>query len=242
MMHQRALARACASAGDRANARSTRTQRTRVRAGASTRAFDPRDARALQKLGARENLLDAIARKDDARARDGVLECEKLSVGENFAVDSRLYGRWRLIWSEQAKDSNPLQRALGGVFANYQTFERPTGVRNTVELGPVTIEARARSEAVGETRTNVWIDEVDVRVGGRTLKTFTLAPRPGAGQGWVEQLFLDDRVRISRGNKGSVFVHVRDDGEVANAASETTTDAPTSTTSLARVDSRADEN
>jgi hypothetical protein len=62
----------------------------------------------------------------------------------------------------------------------------------------------------------------------------------------VEQRFLDEEVRISVGNKGSVFVHVKDDeGESAKEAKEggeETTDAATTTTSaLARVERRADE-
>jgi hypothetical protein len=82
------------------------------------------------------------------------------------------------------------------------------------------------------------------------LKTFELKPKPGAGRGWVEQRFLDEEVRISVGNKGSVFVHVKDDegestkeneGESAKEAKETTDAATTTTSALARVERRADE-
>jgi hypothetical protein len=56
---------------------------------------------------------------------------------------------------------------------------------------------------------------------------------------------LDEEVRISVGNKGSVFVHVKDDeGESAKEAKETTDAATTTTTTtsaLARVERRADE-
>ena len=51
-----------------------------------------------------------------------------------------------------------------------------------------------------------------------------MTPKPGRGAGWVEQTFLDDEMRISVGNKGSVFVHVRErerDGDGDGAAEST---------------------
>jgi hypothetical protein len=53
---------------------------------------------------------------------------------------------------------------------------------------------------------------VDVSVGGTRVWGKTLEPKPGRGAGWVEQLYLDDQLRISRGNKGSLFVHSREAG------------------------------
>jgi hypothetical protein len=56
-----------------------------------------------------------------------------------------------------------------------------------------------------------------------------MTPTPGRGAGYVEQIFLDDDMRVSVGNKGSVFVHVKDDaagggggggGDSASAAGE----------------------
>jgi hypothetical protein len=56
----------------------------------------------------------------------------------------------------------------------------------------------------------VRISTVDVSVGGTRVWRKTLEPKPGRGAGWVEQLYLDDELRISRGNKGSLFVHSRE--------------------------------
>jgi hypothetical protein len=129
-----------------------------------------------------------------------------------------------------------------GAAKNDQPFDEDDGVRNAVELGMLRIEAFATSENAGAVRTNIEIRTVDVSFGGRRLKTFELNPKPGAGRGWVEQRFLDEEVRISVGNKGSVFVHVKDDeGESAKEAKETTDAATTTTSALARVERRADE-
>jgi len=209
----------------------TARRRTRRRAiarasssgdGASVRAFDPSNARALRLLGAKENLLD-LCERGGGDVRAAIEEVSSMYDAETEAParSETLLGRWRLVYSEQAKGANPFQRLLGDASKNYQAFDAPSGVRNVVELGPVTVEAFARSEAVSNARTNVVIDKVDLRWGERVLKTFELQPRPGAGSGWVEQRYLDDDLRISVGNKGSVFVHVRDEeGGSEQGASE----------------------
>ena len=79
-------------------------------------------------------------------------------------------------------------------------------------LGPLTVSATAPTAAVSATRTEVRISTVDVSVGGTRVWGKTLEPKPGRGAGWVEQLYLDDQLRISRGNKGSLFVHSREAG------------------------------
>ncbi len=213
-------------------ARRTRTRRRRalVRAsssssssgdGASVRAFDPSNARALRVLGAKENLLD-LCERGGGDVREAIEEVSGMydAEAEAPARSETLLGRWRLVYSEQGDGANPFQRLFADAAKNYQAFDAPSGVRNVVELGPVTVEAFARSETVSNARTNVVIDKVDVRWGERVLKTFELQPRPGAGSGWVEQRYLDNDVRISVGNKGSVFVHVRDEEGGSEGGSE----------------------
>jgi len=197
----------------------------------------------LTLLGARENLLDAIERNDAARIDAAIDECGALYDGaaRSPATSPALRGRWRLVHSRQAANANPLQRLLGGAAKNYQTFDDDGRVRNAVELGMLRVEAFATSESAGAVRTNIEIRTVDVSLGGRRLKTFALNPKPGAGRGWVEQRFLDEEVRISVGNKGSVFVHVRDDERASAKEAKGENDAATTTSALARVDRRADE-
>ena len=198
-------------------ARRTRTRRRR----ASVRAFDPSNARALRVLGAKENLLD-LCERGGGDVREAIEEVSGMydAEAEAPARSETLLGRWRLVYSEQGDGANPFQRLFADAAKNYQAFDAPSGVRNVVELGPVTVEAFARSETVSNARTNVVIDKVDVRWGERVLKTFELQPRPGAGSGWVEQRYLDNDVRISVGNKGSVFVHVRDEEGGSEGGSE----------------------
>jgi hypothetical protein len=72
------------------------------------------------------------------------------------------------------------------------------------------VSARAPVKAVSETRVEVAISTIDVSLFGATLRTIEMTPKPGRGAGYVDQLFLDDDIRISRGNKGSLFVHLRE--------------------------------
>ena len=125
------------------------------------------------------------------------------------ARSETLLGRWRLVYSEQGDGVHPFQRLFADAAKNYQAFDAPSGVRNVVELGPVTVEAFARSETVSNARTNVVIDKVD-RGGADAVENARVTAETGRGKWWVEQRYLDMMCE-SVGNKGSVFVHVRDE-------------------------------
>lgn len=68
------------------------------------------------------------------------------------------------------------------------------------------VRAQATCEAISDIRTDVNINGAGVRVAG-PLKV----PLGIKGTGYVDWLYLDDSLRITRGSKGSLFVHVRDD-------------------------------
>ena len=90
--------------------------------------------------------------------------------------------------------------------------------------------ARAPIKAVSEVRTEVSIATIDISLFGTKVKTIAMEPKPGRGAGWVEQLYLDDDMRISAGNKGSVFVHVKDADAGGGGGEEATTTSASSST------------
>ena len=57
-----------------------------------------------------------------------------------------------------------------------------------------------------DTRTRVLIDATLLEVGPWTFNL----PLRTDGEGYVDWLLLDEELRITAGNKGSTFVHVRD--------------------------------
>ena len=180
---------------------------------ASVRVFTGSSKEAL--FGAQQNMLGLLeaSSRDDAAILAAIDELEKLNPTPAPARDPSLLGKWRLRWSQQQASSNFFQKLFAGVASdNFQILNADDTLENLVLLGPLTVSATAPTAAVSATRTEVRISTVDVSVGGTRVWGKTLEPRPGRGAGWVEQLYLDDQLRISRGNKGSLFVHSREAG------------------------------
>jgi hypothetical protein len=146
------------------------------------------------------------------------------------AKSPSLLGTWRLVWSEQSSASNPFQRLFGAIAReNFQIVNADDTLENLVRLGPLTVSAIAPIAAVSDVRTEVRVSTIDISLFGAVVKRMEMTPTPGRGAGYVEQIFLDDDMRVSVGNKGSVFVHVKDDaagggggggGDSASAAGE----------------------
>ena len=90
---------------------------------------------------------------------------------------------------------------------NWQIIDGEAGtLENRVDLGVATVRALATCEAASNTRTNVRIDRIVLEVLGRQ---FNLEVKRD-GIGFVDWLYIDDRVRVTTGNRGSTFVHERD--------------------------------
>ena len=157
-----------------------------------------------------------IETKNDVGVESALEELKTLYDGEieRPAKSRLLEGKWKLLWSKQTSGKvNPFQKLFAGLAkdTNFQIVEE-NGARvvNDVEVAKfLRVKAIARSSAASDVRTNVTIDTVDINLFGKKVKTITLEPSPGKGIGYVEQLYLDDKVRVSVGNKGSIFVHER---------------------------------
>lgn len=159
----------------------------------------------LQKeIDPRQRLLQAISSR---RGVEKVIdELVPTNPTENSAELQHLSGKWRLVWSSQAADANWLQKVTTG-FSSWQIVEADTGrLQNLVEFFPgLKLRARARSEATSPQRRDVNIEGAALELGSLEL------PLKITGTGFTEVLYLDKTIRITRGNKGSTFVHVRDD-------------------------------
>lgn len=127
---------------------------------------------------------------------------------KNPANSSTIIGGWKLIWTKQGSDANPLQQRLAKVVQNWQIIGTDgTTLKNRVDLLPgVRVVAEAACSPDGPKRTNVTISKVLFQLG--PFK-FTL-PVETDRIGYVDWLYVDDTLRITKGNRGSVFVHVRD--------------------------------
>lgn len=158
----------------------------------------------LQKdVDPRQRLLRAIAVKSNVEKEiDELIRNNPTKVPTDLSI---LAGKWRLLWSSQTADANWLQKATSNI-PNWQIVKPETGrFENLVRFLPgVRLRARARSEAISETRRSVNIEGADLELGGLKF------PLNISAEGYTDILYIDSKMRITRGNKGSVFVHVRE--------------------------------
>lgn len=160
--------------------------------------------------GPQERLLESVS---SSRSDSSIEACidDVLDSGAGIprpAYSPACRGGWRLIWTKQGETANPLQQRLVNVVKNWQILSADgTALQNRVDLFPgISIIAEASAEPASATRTRVVISRVLFKFG---FLTFTL-PIETDADGYVDWLYLDNTIRITKGNKGSVFVHVRD--------------------------------
>lgn len=157
-----------------------------------------------KKIESRQQLLLAIA--SGQGVEEAIQDLIPANPIENSADLEFLTGKWRLVWSSQAVDANWLQKSTS-CFPSWQIVEAETGrLQNVVEFLPgLRVRALARSEASSKQKRDVNIEGAALEFGSVRL------PLKFTASGFTEVLYLDNKIRITRGNKGSKFVHVRDD-------------------------------
>ena len=95
---------------------------------------------------------------------------------------------------------------------NWQIIEASssgaTTLENRIDLGIATVRAVARCEAASGDQTDVRISRVFADVAGREVDIQKERDRDEVG--FVRWLYVDERVRVTVGSKGSLFVHLRE--------------------------------
>ncbi|CAD7697476.1 unnamed protein product [Ostreobium quekettii] len=160
---------------------------------------------------AKEALLDAI---NEGARDDEVLKLINELAKENptpAAARSPLAeGKWITIFNKQEEDANPLAR-LSGVLSQYQEVGAaagPGGLDNVVIFVPLLLSLRAkgRCRVAGDERCVVNIDSIVVEIPGKEFNVDI----PNDGSGFVDYLYLDEDLRIVKGNRGGYYVGVKE--------------------------------
>ena len=133
--------------------------------------------------------------------------------------DEKIQGEWQLVYQRNAKKATNSQKALTGLpaFANFMRAEDGTKIfRNLVTVSSrVTVVADVAytqpDSDQPEGRLGSVIDGgvVEVILGRRFGWKPLRVPLPIKGVGWLDVTYLSDTMRVTRGNRGGVFVHLR---------------------------------
>ncbi|KAH7445492.1 hypothetical protein KP509_01G011500 [Ceratopteris richardii] len=163
-----------------------------------------------------------------------IMELENLNPAENPVNSPYLSGYWSLLYTapvDEIKSDKYAGTQEGPFLARVkplafgsvrqtrssQVIDVERGIAKNIadftflgRNGTLTIQGKASpSQVVGKERVrlDVTFDSFSVKIGDWTFPTISLQwINP---QGWVDTTFLDQDMRVGRGDKGSVFVSVR---------------------------------
>ena len=168
--------------------------------------------------------LNTVLPDQDALQDDAVLDLITRTEAEAAPVafdEDTIWGEWQLVWQRNSKQATRSQKALTGLpaFANFLQNEDGVKVfRNLVTVSKrVTVTADVvytppgadGSVPPGRLGSIINGGFVTLRLGRRFGWRPLRVPLPLKGKGWLDVTYLSDEMRITRGNRGGVFVHLR---------------------------------
>lgn len=96
---------------------------------------------------------------------------------------------------------------------NWQIIETDeagnTTVENRVALPIGTVRAVGKCTTDSDTNTGVKFDKVVLESLGREFQ----GPDRRDSTGFVQWIYVDERIRVSKGSRGSLFIHTRETDE-----------------------------
>lgn len=162
-------------------------------------------------------LLAVLAGNEERADVVSLIEACESSYDPDAFDESDLLGDWRLAYQHDSKDATRSQRALAGrpAESNFVTDEKGRRVfRNVARVSErrVAVVADVAYELWGANRlkSDIVAAGLTVRIGERFGRREPFrVPLPLRGTGWLDVTYLDEAMRITRGNRGGLFVHVR---------------------------------
>jgi hypothetical protein len=183
----------------------------------------------MASLRARRHLLASVTQRQSRTARKTVEAAVEAVVSEArplfFSSPKRDDGVWRLLWSSQTADANPWampSSVLGGQCVQ-RIASKERLVQNIVRWGrsgkdsiELVGSASVNVQRVGRRlRRSVTITGLDVlRDGVRALTLFDLRglvdSQQSGDSGFLEDVYNDGVLRISRANNGFTYIYQRE--------------------------------
>lgn len=155
------------------------------------------------------------------RTVEGLICRVETEVGSKPFDEETIWGDWQLVWQKNAKQATNSQKALAPLpqFSNFMTDASDRKIfRNIVQL----TKSRARVIAdVAYTApladddypwrlaSTICAAGIELKLGRRFGWRPLRIPLPLRGEGWLDVTFLSPNMRITRGNRGGLFVHLR---------------------------------
>mmetsp|Transcript_3361 Transcript_3361/g.5891 ORF Transcript_3361/g.5891 Transcript_3361/m.5891 type:complete len:241 (-) Transcript_3361:664-1386(-) len=142
---------------------------------------------------------------------EAIKRTESLNPSKDPLNDPRLSGKWRLVYTDSETVLGTKRPVIfqprDDIFQTIDAENRTVVNSETMNLFgfiPVPNLVRAIFTTSAPIRVNVQFKQF---VFGNILKVNA----PSTAKGWLDITFLDDTMRISRGNQKSVFIMVKDE-------------------------------
>ena len=156
-----------------------------------------------------------------------IYKLEEMNRAERPAYSPLINGAWALVYQNPLVEEEnpetvegpflslfqPLTRGLVSTKSNLQRINVEAGsIENLAEfalLGRITgyLNIHGSAVKISDSRIEVGFIDCELKIG--SLRPLTIPLQWVKARGWVETTFIDETLRIGRGDKGSVFVATR---------------------------------
>ena len=167
-------------------------------------------------------LLEALTGKTKGAELGPLIDaCEESYDRRSFSSD-KIQGPWRLKYQLDGKKAQRSQKMLApdktGFPADSDFITDDQGrkvFRNVARLSKKRVAVVADvayevSEGIpNRLLSDIVAASIQIQVGKRFGFPTLRIPLPLKGLGWLDVTYLDDKLRVTRGNRGGLFVHIR---------------------------------
>ena len=184
--------------------------------------FAKAEAEPVAEPAAGAALLDALTGKTKGADLGPVIDACEDSYDKRSFDEKAILGPWRLKYQLDGKKAQRSQKLLAPdktgfpADSDFITDDKGRKVfRNVARLSKKRVAVIADvayevSEGIpNRLLSDIVAASIQIQVGKRFGIPTLRIPLPLKGLGWLDVTYLDDKLRVTRGNRGGLFVHVR---------------------------------
>ena len=167
-------------------------------------------------------LLQALTGKTKGAELGPLIDACEASYDRRSFSEKEILGPWRLKYQLDGKKAQRSQKALAPdktghpADSDFITDDKGRKVfRNIARLSKKRVAVVADvayevSEGIpNRLLSDIVAASIQIQVGKRFGLPKIRVPLPLKGLGWLDVTYLDDKLRVTRGNRGGLFVHIR---------------------------------